>query len=248
MSLNTAHAFNGAGVVLYNGERILLFTEDVRLALSNSSVPAFKGEKKGKIYLTSHRIIFMNTDQRNALQSFSIPFTCMRDVGLEQPVFGSNHIKGKVVAEPHGNWVGTAKFQLYFYSGGAIDFGQAMMKAGQLALKNRAPPAAAPQISQQNIFQAPPPAYGLVCGDPNYGWLPYSAFPSAPPASGVYMTDAPPPYPGMMPAPPMYTPPGTAGSQQMPTAYYDPNQPNTVYAAATAPPEYDEDLYSKKRV
>ena len=56
----------------------------------------------------------------------------MRNVGLEQPVFGANHIKGGVVAENGGNWVGQAKFKLWFYSGGAIEFGQAMMQAGQL--------------------------------------------------------------------------------------------------------------------
>jgi len=51
---------------------------------------------------------------------------------LEQPVFGANHIKGKVLAEGNGNWVGDCKFKLWFYSGGAIEFGQAMMRAGQL--------------------------------------------------------------------------------------------------------------------
>lgn len=68
-------------------------------------------------------------------------------------------------------------------------------------------------------------------------------------ASDVYMTDAPPPYPGMMPAPPMYTPPQNAGVQQMPAAYYDPNKPNTAYTAATAPPSYeDQNMYEKKRL
>lgn len=74
----------------------------------------------------------MNSNQRQPLKSFSIPFTCMRNVELEQPVFGSNYIKGGVVAENGGNWVGHAKFKLWFYNGGAIEFGQAMMRAGQL--------------------------------------------------------------------------------------------------------------------
>lgn len=78
------------------------------------------------------QIIFITEKQTDALKSFSIPFTCMREVGLEQPVFGANHIKGGVVAEIGGNWVGQAKFKLWFYSGGAIEFGQAMMHAGQL--------------------------------------------------------------------------------------------------------------------
>lgn len=51
------------------------------------------------------------------------------------------------------------------------------------ALKNRAQQASvpAPHNPQANVFQAPPPAYNLLYGDPNYGWLPYSTFPSAPP-------------------------------------------------------------------
>lgn len=68
-------------------------------------------------------------------------------------------------------------------------------------------------------------------------------------ASSVYMTDAPPPYPGLIPNTPMYTPPENAATQQMPAAYYDPNKPNTAYAAASAPPAYEEaNLYEKKRL
>jgi hypothetical protein len=53
-------------------------------------------------------------------------------VELEQPMFGANYIKGKVRAQPNGNWVGEAKFKLMFKSGGAIDFGQAMLKAANM--------------------------------------------------------------------------------------------------------------------
>lgn len=53
---------------------------------------------------------------------------------LEQPVFGSNYIKGKVRAQPNGNWVGEAKFKLIFKKGGAIDFGQAMLKAAAMGM------------------------------------------------------------------------------------------------------------------
>lgn len=49
-------------------------------------------------------------------------------VEIEQPVFGANYIKGKVRAQPNGNWEGEAKFKLLFKKGGAIEFGQAMLK------------------------------------------------------------------------------------------------------------------------
>jgi len=51
---------------------------------------------------------------------------------LEQPIFGANYIKGLVKAQANGNLEGDAKFKLHFKSGGAIDFGQAMLKAAQM--------------------------------------------------------------------------------------------------------------------
>lgn len=59
---------------------------------------------------------------------------CVFQVELEQPVFGANYIKGKVIAQPQGNWVGEAKFKLVFKKGGAIDFGQAMLKAAHMGM------------------------------------------------------------------------------------------------------------------
>ena len=61
-----------------------------------------------------------------------VPFQALREVELEQPVFGANYIKGKVIAQPNGNWEGEAKFKLHFKSGGAIDFGTAMLRAAQM--------------------------------------------------------------------------------------------------------------------
>lgn len=55
-------------------------------------------------------------------------------MGLEQPIFGANYIKGVVVAQPNGNWAGQAKFKLVFKAGGAIDFGQAMLKAASFGM------------------------------------------------------------------------------------------------------------------
>ena len=58
----------------------------------------------------------------------------------------------------------------------------AILQCVVVAVKYRNRPPTAPHFQPTgNVFQAPPPAYGLVCGDPNYGWLPYSTFPSAPP-------------------------------------------------------------------
>lgn len=63
------------------------------------------------------------------------------------------------------------------------------------------------------------------------------------------MTDAPPPYPGVMAAPPMYVPPTNGSMQQMPAAYYDPNAPNTAYTAqpSAPPPAYGAVEPSEKK-
>ena len=49
-------------------------------------------------------------------------------------MFGANFIKGKVRAQPNESWVGELKFKLNFKHGGAIEYGQAMMKATSLGM------------------------------------------------------------------------------------------------------------------
>lgn len=96
----------------------------------------FKGVKQGRIYLTTHRVIFNTKNPKDPLQSFSSPFISMSDVELEQPVFGANYIKGKIRAQPNGNFTGETKFKMSFKSGGCIDFAQALLRAASMAQRN----------------------------------------------------------------------------------------------------------------
>ena len=226
MALNTAHANNG--VLLHAGETILLFCDNVKMEFSGqpSHESAFKGDKSGRLYLTTHRMIFNNKKKADAMQSFSFPFVALRDVELEQPVFGANYIKGRVRAQPNGNFTGEARFKLYFKSGGAIDFGQAMLRAAKMASRNYnqdlPPPYQAPSGPW---YAAPPPAYAPNPGG-YMGWVPpTNVFPEHPPANSVYMTDAPPPYPGIN-GYQGYATPGMQGAAAAPAAP----------AAASAPP------------
>ena len=50
------------------------------------------------------QVIFNNKNLKDTLQSFSMPFYCMKEVELEQPVFGANYIKGKVLPEAGGKF------------------------------------------------------------------------------------------------------------------------------------------------
>lgn len=107
----------------------------------------FKGTKTGKVYLTTHRMIFNSKSSKDPMQSFSFPFVCLTDVEVEQPVFGANYIRGKVRAQADGNFTGEAKFKLLFKAGGAIDFAQSALKAAYIAKKygnNSAPPPYTP--------------------------------------------------------------------------------------------------------
>lgn len=113
-------------------------------------------------------------------------------------MFGANFIRGKVRSQDNGNFTGEAKFKLLFKAGGAIDFAQAALKAAYIAKKygnNAAPP---PYVPPGAWHDAPPPAYS-----PNptgyYGWVPNTqAFPNGPPPNTVFMSDNPPPYPGIV--------------------------------------------------
>ncbi|XP_046352766.1 WW domain-binding protein 2-like [Haliotis rufescens] len=243
MSLNTAHAHGG--VLIFAGERILIYYDGIEMSYDGpNGMPHFKGKKKGSVYLTTHRVIFNCTDPKDQMQSFSMPFLNMRDLELEQPIFGANYIKGRILAEQGGNWTGEARYKMYFTHGGAIEFGQAMMKAGQLASRNRPPQPPPYTPPMGNVYQAPPPAYAPP-HTPHYDWVPYQTFPTAPPQDGVYMSEAPPPYPGVDPNAPPYPPPQANGHdakarEAAGSAYYSPANPHNVYMPSDPPPSYDE--------
>lgn len=266
MSLNTAHVA-GQGVLIFNTERILIYYDGVEMAFDMScNLPHFKGKKHGRVYLTTHRVIFNSKDAKDTLQSFSMPFYTMKELELEQPVFGANYIKGKVKAEQNGNWEGDGKFKMWFNKGGAIEFGQAMLHAGKLASRYMPPQPPAYSPPMAGYYQAPPPAYAPPTGQ-MYGFVPYQTFPTAPPANSVYMYEAPPPYPGIDPnlapypihgdaamggqAPPFTTnghPPGSAAAAKEAEAmaganapaYYNPSAPHNVYMPpAYGPPSTD---------
>ena len=44
----------------------------------------FDGDKNGRLYLTTHRMVFNNKKTNDAMKSFSFPFVAIRNVELEQ--------------------------------------------------------------------------------------------------------------------------------------------------------------------
>ncbi|XP_053973165.1 WW domain-binding protein 2 isoform X1 [Hylaeus anthracinus] len=246
MSLNTAHA-NG-GVLIHAGECILLFCDNVTMEFHGQEQPEFLGSKRGRLYLTTHRMIFNAKDQKERMQSFSFPFITLSEVEVEQPMFGANYIKGKCRAQPNGNWIGECKFKLHFKSGGAIEFGQAMLRAASIAQRNGpgadAPPPYQPPTS--SWYAAPPPAY-QAAPTGYYGWVPpTNVFPDMPPANSVFMTDMPPPYPGINAPYQGYAtgapPQGAWGGAGQPPAWSPPQQNG---AAGWSNPHYNSQPMSQ---
>ncbi|XP_018011474.1 postacrosomal sheath WW domain-binding protein [Hyalella azteca] len=175
MSINTAHA--NKGVVIYSGEVIILYCDHVTMNLSKEvGGNGLAGNKTGRLYLTSHRIIFTNTSDRDPLGSFAAPFFALSKVELEQPVFGANLIKGQVKGQPNGGFdARTVSFKLTFKHGGAIEFGQALLKVAAMA-------------GSVFTYEAPPPYPGVMGAPPPYvgGAVGFAA----PPPSTYTMTAA----------------------------------------------------------
>nr|XP_033785233.1 postacrosomal sheath WW domain-binding protein [Geotrypetes seraphini] len=265
MALNRNHSQNG-GVIVDNGESILKQCNDVELSFSDmANKPAvFKGTKKGSLFLTPYRVIFV-TKGKDPLLSFMMPFYLMKGCSIEQPVFSANFIKGVIHAEAGGGWEGQAPFKLTFNSGGAIEFGQQMFKMATNASRGApAQPASFGYVPIPGGYvsspggyapngpypYAPPPmnGYGPAPQPMGYPYAPPAGmYPLPPEMNPMYMAP-PPPYPGFpvtdpsAPSAPSWTEPGMPGgskaAEAASSAYYNPANPHNVYMPMDRPPPY----------
>uniref|UniRef100_A0A3Q2X664 WBP2 N-terminal like n=2 Tax=Haplochromini TaxID=319058 RepID=A0A3Q2X664_HAPBU len=219
MALNRNHTHNG-NVLINNGESVLRECKNVELSFSDVTCKTdlLKGTKKGTVYLTPYRLVFVSSNTKDCLGSAMFPYYLMKGCSIEQPVFAANYIKGTVSAEPGGGWEGQAHFKMSFPSGGAIELGQHLFK-----LATNGSYAATPcdlqtaSLKKKKILLA-------ICVPGMY------------PSGFDYMAP-PPPYPG----PPQnwaapsqnWTAAEAAGS-----AYYNPSNPHNVYMPMERPPPY----------
>ena len=152
--------YNSSALCPNSGEIILLFCDSV-----NCEVVGV-GSTTGRIFLTTHRLVFTAT-RSPKLQSLSVPFFAMFDLKLEQPIFGANYISGKVRNE--NQFMPPLVFKLKFNSGGAIELGQAMNFAVRQASLQA-------QRTQFKPNYDPPPAYSAAACyyvDPNNVYNPH---------------------------------------------------------------------------
>ncbi|NWI78698.1 WBP2 protein, partial [Ptilorrhoa leucosticta] len=242
MALNKNHS-EGGGVIVNNSENVLMTYDHVEITFSDlEPMPeAFKGTKKGSVFLTPYRVIFVSKG-KDAMQSFVMPFYLLKDCEIKQPVFGANYIKGTVKAEAGGGWEGSATFKMTFSAGGAIEFGQRMLQVASQVSRGEIPSGAYGYSYMPNgsYAFAPPAANG---GYP-YPPPPPDFYPGPPVADGGmgYMQLPPPPYPGPM-EPPVSGPdlPSTPAAEAKAaeaaaSAYYSPGNPHNVYMPTDQPP------------
>ncbi|CAD5222144.1 unnamed protein product [Bursaphelenchus xylophilus] len=241
MSANTAHTADGAGILLYSGEMIILYAKHVEMTFTSITESFFKGKKYGNLYLTSHRIIFLN-DDNNALKSLSMPFSCMTDINLEQPLFGANYISGKLTGQPGGNFEGQIGWRLTFPKGGCIDFGKALRQAVIMVQNQgvRPPNAPPPYVPPAGSYFAPPPAY-YSANPTHLGQFqaPTNVFPDRPEEGTVYVFEQPPPYAGIPLANQNQLYPDLR-QRNVHNPEVPPPYPSESTTNPTAPPNYDD--------
>uniref|UniRef100_A0A3Q3LJM2 WBP2 N-terminal like n=1 Tax=Mastacembelus armatus TaxID=205130 RepID=A0A3Q3LJM2_9TELE len=220
MALNRNHSQNG-GVLINNGESVLRECKNVELSFSDVTCKTdlLKGTKKGTVYLTPYRLVFVSSNTKDCLGSAMFPYYLMKGCSIEQPVFAANYIKGTVSAEPGGGWEGQAHFKMSFPSGGAIELGQHLFKLATnglcaIVLTHHAPYTLKLSFSFYSILFDP-------------GMYP----------SGFDYMAPPPPYPG----PPMNwtaPPQNWTAAEAAGSAYYNPSNPHNVYMPMERPPPY----------
>ena len=87
--------------------RIVNHSKNVTLTFDDASRQCgevFRGKHKGKVFVTTHRMIFLSDDQRDSLLSFGVAFMYIRNLRVEQPIFGANYIAGIAAAHPNGEF------------------------------------------------------------------------------------------------------------------------------------------------
>ncbi|XP_056128164.1 postacrosomal sheath WW domain-binding protein [Rhinichthys klamathensis goyatoka] len=242
MTLNQNHHPNG-GVLIQAGESILRECKSVELTFSDITPKndLFKGTKKGSVFLTQYKMVFVSSVMKDKFCSFMFPYYLMKNCSIEQPVFAANYIQGLIKAEAGGGWEGQANFKMCFPSGGAIELGQQLFKLATNA--SRAPPAQNGSAAGMNGYASP--AMPQLYPYPSMPQPAYSPYPYPPTAAGVYPSAPmymapPPPYPGPPQdwCPPPVAPGNAKAAEAASSAFYNPSNPHSVYMPMDQPPPY----------
>ncbi|XP_070802776.1 postacrosomal sheath WW domain-binding protein isoform X2 [Pituophis catenifer annectens] len=246
MALNRNH-LPGGGVVPPHGESILKHCKDVELTFSEitGNPEMFKGTKKGMVFLTPYRVIFVSKS-KDPMMSFMMPFHLVKGCSIEQPVFSANYIKGVIQAEPGASRGVPAPSFGYGYAPPPFP-GAYGPPPGSYVMPQPASGAYIYMPAQMNGYGVAPQPMGYPYAPPP------GAYPPPPGMNSMYMAP-PPPYPGPSgagpsapidpgpTAPRTWTEPGMPGgnkaAEATSSAYYNPANPHNVYMPMDQPPPY----------
>ncbi|CAH6791255.1 Wbp2nl [Phodopus roborovskii] len=268
MAVNQSHTVDRRGTTIPRGESLLKKCSDVDLSFPQSPPGSnfFSGTKRGALFLTSYRVIFVTSpSSSDPMLSFMMPFHLMNNCTVEQPVFGANYIKGTIQAAADGGWEGSATFKIVFRKGGAIDFAQLMAKAASAAAQGVPLRVSSFWMSPLGIFvitgersMCAPQACQVAYGIPPAG---HGAPPPRyvlPPGYGARIYGPPPPYAatpvgyGVLPPgyeapnmeygapPPSYgAPPPSYGAPPPSYGVPPPSYGTTAVGSGSPPPGYE---------
>lgn len=101
------------------GEYMVLVRKDIEAEIVLENHTKYKG--KGKLYLTTVRLVFVSEKPGSQMNSFDVPIDLLSLEKFNQPIFGANYISGRVM--PLYNLIPLpATFKFWFMSGGTGTF------------------------------------------------------------------------------------------------------------------------------
>ncbi|KAL6092394.1 hypothetical protein STEG23_031752 [Scotinomys teguina] len=240
--------------LIWIGLRVLKKCSDVDFSFPQPPPGSsfFSGSKRGVLFLTSYRVIFVTSLPLNdPMLSFMMPFYLMSNCTVEQPVLGANCIKGTVQAAPDGGWEGSATFKIVFRKGGAIDFARLMAKAAYAAAQGFPLIVSSFWMHPLGIFviagersMCAPHACQVAYGVPPAGYgvlpagyrVPLPSYNNLPSGYGAWGYGSPPPVYGAIPVGYGVLPPG----YEAPTVGYGVPPPRyDTMASGSPPPRYE---------
>ena len=118
MALNPPVSHSGIPLRLEE-EFILLERRGIEVAISVKGMKKLTG--KGKLFLTSARLVFVNNSLNDHFKSFDMPLALMFKLDFKQPIFGSNYLE--LYCKPLYNMIpAEAYINVWFTEGGCDKF------------------------------------------------------------------------------------------------------------------------------
>eukprot|EP01134_Creolimax_fragrantissima_P003481 CFRG3481T1 len=148
MSVDTVRMTPDGGLILDDGERVLYSQKSVRLTMKNSG-KEFK-DIDGIAYISHQRIVF-SASNPGKFSTINMPRKCIKELDVQQPIFGSNFVSFKLEPEVDGGLEKTVETKMDFKAGGAIEFA----KAANVAFRQA---AISGHVRQQQGHGPPMPA------------------------------------------------------------------------------------------